>query len=103
MAGRFSDDQVRCSFCHKTQDQVHKLIAGPDGVYICDEYVDICAEIIEEENEEELEIELKPKKKKKPKKPKRVIPLEQKYTLTGIGTTSLLLIAMIIQLLMSGE
>ena len=57
----------------------------------------------EEENEEELEIELKPKKKKKPKKPKRVIPLEQKYTLTGIGTTSLLLIAMIIQSLMSGE
>ena len=57
----------------------------------------------EEENKEELEIELKPKKKKKPKKPKRVIPLEQKYTLTGIGTTSLLLIAMIIQLLMSGE
>ena len=57
----------------------------------------------EEENEEELEIELKPKKKKKPKKPKRVIPLEQKYTLTGIGTTSLLLIAMIIQLLISGE
>ena len=32
MAGRFSDDQVRCSFCHKTQDQVHKLIAGPDTV-----------------------------------------------------------------------
>ena len=57
----------------------------------------------EEENEEELEIELKPKKKKKTKKPKRVIPLEQKYTLTGIGTTSLLLIVMIIQLLMSGE
>ena len=53
MAGRFFDDQVRCSFCHKTQDQVHKLIAGPDGVYICDECVDICAEIIEEENEEE--------------------------------------------------
>ncbi len=48
MAGRISDDQVRCSFCHKTQDQVRKLIAGPDGVYICDECVDICAEIIEE-------------------------------------------------------
>ena len=48
MAGRNSDDQVRCSFCHKTQDQVHRLIAGPDGVYICDECVDICAEIIEE-------------------------------------------------------
>lgn len=57
----------------------------------------------EAEKEEELEIELKPKKKKKPKKPKRVIPIEQKYTLTGIGTTSLLLIAMVIQLLMNGE
>lgn len=53
MAGRFSDDQVRCSFCHKTQDQVRKLIAGPEGVYICDECVDICGEIIEEESEEE--------------------------------------------------
>ena len=53
MAGRFSDDQVRCSFCHKTQDQVRKLIAGPEGVYICDECVDICAEMIEEESEEE--------------------------------------------------
>ncbi|MBR2949996.1 MAG: ATP-dependent Clp protease ATP-binding subunit ClpX [Lachnospiraceae bacterium] len=52
MAGR--NDQVRCSFCHKTQDQVRKLIAGPDGVFICDECVDICAEIIEEEYEEEL-------------------------------------------------
>lgn len=55
MAGRNSDDQVRCSFCHKTQDQVRKLIAGPDGVYICDECVDICAEIIEEEYEDEPE------------------------------------------------
>ena len=53
MAGRISDDQVRCSFCHKTQDQVRKLIAGPDGVFICDECVDICAEIIEEEYEDE--------------------------------------------------
>ena len=48
MAGRFSDDQVRCSFCHKTQDQVHKLIAGPDGVYICDECVRLCMSIIDE-------------------------------------------------------
>jgi ATP-dependent Clp protease ATP-binding subunit ClpX len=51
MAGR--DDKFRCSFCGKTQDQVHKLIAGPNGAYICDECVDICAEIIEEELEEE--------------------------------------------------
>ena len=48
MAGK-SGDKIRCSFCNKTQDQVHKLIAGPSGVYICDECVDICAEIIDEE------------------------------------------------------
>lgn len=52
MAGRKDDRvQLRCSFCNKTQDQVRKLIAGPN-VYICDECVDICAEIIEEEFEE---------------------------------------------------
>ncbi len=48
MAGR-NDDKFRCSFCGKTQEQVRKLIAGPGGAYICDECVDICAEIIEEE------------------------------------------------------
>lgn len=52
MAGR-SDDKFRCSFCGKTQEQVRKLIAGPGGAYICDECVDVCAEIIEEEFEEE--------------------------------------------------
>ena len=57
MAGKNSDDKVRCSFCNKTQDQVRKLIAGPSGVYICDECVDICADIIEEEYEEEPETE----------------------------------------------
>ena len=57
MAGRNSDDRVRCSFCNKTQEQVRKLIAGPAGVYICDECVDICADIIEEEYEEEPEVE----------------------------------------------
>ena len=49
MAGKNSEDKVRCSFCNKTQDQVRKLIAGPNGAYICDECVDICSEIIEEE------------------------------------------------------
>ncbi len=39
----------RCSFCGKSQDQVQRLIAGPGGVYICDECVDLCREIIEEE------------------------------------------------------
>ncbi len=48
-----SDDKIRCSFCNKTQDQVRKLIAGPAGVYICDECIDICAEIMEEEYEDE--------------------------------------------------
>jgi len=39
----------RCSFCSKSQDQVQRLIAGPGGVYICDECIDLCREIIEEE------------------------------------------------------
>jgi len=63
MAGKISEEKVRCSFCNKTQDQVKKMIAGPGGVYICDECVDICADIIEEEYEdnpetEEMEINL---------------------------------------------
>lgn len=53
MAGKGTDGKVRCSFCNKTQDQVRKLIAGPAGVYICDECVDICADIIEEEYDDE--------------------------------------------------
>ena len=54
MAGRNSAN-IRCSFCNKTQDQVRKLIAGPSGVYICDECVEICADIVEEGYEEEEE------------------------------------------------
>lgn len=46
-------EKIRCSFCNKTEDQVRKLIAGPNGVYICDECIDICSEIIEEEMNEE--------------------------------------------------
>jgi ATP-dependent Clp protease ATP-binding subunit ClpX len=41
--------QYRCSFCGKSQEQVHRLIAGPGGVYICDECIDLCQEIIAEE------------------------------------------------------
>ena len=52
---RISDDKVRCSFCGKTEDQVRKLIAGPDGVYICDECVSICSEIMEEEFADEVQ------------------------------------------------
>ena len=52
MAGK-NDGKIRCSFCGKTQDQVGRMISGPNGAFICDECVDICAEIIEEENLEE--------------------------------------------------
>jgi ATP-dependent Clp protease ATP-binding subunit ClpX len=48
MAKRNQDDVLRCSFCGKTQDEVKKLIAGPT-VYICDECVELCSEIISEE------------------------------------------------------
>ena len=43
--------QLKCSFCGKTQDQVKRLVAGP-GVYICDECIELCSEIIGEEFEE---------------------------------------------------
>lgn len=49
MADKIRDGKIRCSFCHKSEDQVRKLIAGPDGSFICDECVGICAEILEEE------------------------------------------------------
>lgn len=52
MAGK-NDGKIRCSFCGKTQDQVGRMISYPNGAFICDECVDICAEIIEEENLEE--------------------------------------------------
>lgn len=57
MAGKSAEGKVRCSFCNKTQDQVRKLIAGPAGVYICDECVDICSDIIEEEYEDDETLE----------------------------------------------
>lgn len=53
MAVKMNGNDIRCSFCNKTQSQVRKLIAGPAGVYICDECIDICADILEEELEED--------------------------------------------------
>ena len=51
-----TNSKIHCSFCGKSQNEVRKLIAGPNGVYICDECIDICSDIIEEELEEtELE------------------------------------------------
>ncbi len=47
-----NEPKIRCSFCNKSQDQVTKLISGPNGAYICDECVAICADILDEEMEE---------------------------------------------------
>ena len=57
---KFGDEkgQLKCSFCGKSQEQVRKLVAGP-GVYICDECIELCNEIIEEEFSEDIEVELK--------------------------------------------
>ncbi|MDO4267389.1 MAG: ATP-dependent Clp protease ATP-binding subunit ClpX [Eubacteriales bacterium] len=69
MANR-PDERVRCSFCGKTQDQVKKLIAGNNNVFICDECIELCSEILEEEFEGEDGIDvdsinlLKPKEMK---------------------------------------
>jgi len=56
---KFGDEkgQLKCSFCGKSQDQVRKLVAGP-GVYICDECIELCNEIIEEELSDEIEFTL---------------------------------------------
>ena len=56
MAGR-GEDKIRCSFCGKTQSQVRKIIAGPNGAFICDECIEICNEIIEEELEDDFDNE----------------------------------------------
>ncbi len=63
---KFNDEkgQLKCSFCGKSQEQVRKLVAGP-GVYICDECIELCTEIVEEElgHEEELDMKDIPKPK----------------------------------------
>lgn len=63
---KFNDEkgQLKCSFCGKSQDQVRKLVAGP-GVYICDECIELCSEIVEEElgHEEDLDLKEIPKPK----------------------------------------
>ncbi len=67
MAGKMNrEDRIRCSFCGKPEEQAMKLIAGPNGVYICDECVELCNEIVDEEfmqhgqmpQRQELEINL---------------------------------------------
>ncbi|HAI20867.1 MAG TPA: ATP-dependent Clp protease ATP-binding subunit ClpX, partial [Clostridiales bacterium UBA8153] len=57
---KFTEDknQLKCSFCGKFQEQVKRLVAGP-GVYICDECIDLCSEIIEEELGDNVEVDMK--------------------------------------------
>ena len=55
MAGKNSGSDIRCSFCNKSQDQVKKMIAGPAGVYICDECIEICSDILEEEFDQDVD------------------------------------------------
>jgi len=67
--------QLRCSFCGKTQDQVRRLVAGP-GVYICDECIELCQEIIEEEFEDASELEIK-----EIPKPKQICDILDQYVI----------------------
>jgi ATP-dependent Clp protease ATP-binding subunit ClpX len=68
--GDHEDGELKCSFCGKDQEQVKKLVAGP-GVYICDECIELCNEIIEEELDEEMELEFK--KVPKPREIKAIL------------------------------
>lgn len=74
---KFNDEkgQLKCSFCGKSQEQVRKLVAGP-GVYICDECIDLCTEIVEEElgNEEELDLKDIPK-------PREILEILNEYVI----------------------
>lgn len=54
-----ADKTLYCSFCNKSKDEVNKLISGPDSVYICDECVELCADIIHEQNIEQARDHLK--------------------------------------------
>ncbi|QFF99592.1 ATP-dependent protease ATP-binding subunit ClpX [Psychrobacillus glaciei] len=74
---KFNDEKgnLKCSFCGKPQEQVRKLVAGP-GVYICDECIDLCSEIVEEELGVEEEIEFK-----EVPKPKEILSILDEYVI----------------------
>ena len=54
--------EQHCSFCGKSKDEVRRLIAGPDGVFICDDCVDICKAMVDETNEKDKTAEVPLKK-----------------------------------------
>ena len=70
---KYDDSRLKCSFCGKTQDQVKKLIAGPE-VYICDECVELCNEILDEEFFEGKEKDSSATRKKGEKTKDKSIP-----------------------------
>lgn len=74
---KFNDEKgnLKCSFCGKPQEQVRKLVAGP-GVYICDECIDLCSEIVEEELGIEEEVEFK-----EVPKPKEILAILDDYVI----------------------
>lgn len=74
---KFNDEKgnLKCSFCGKPQEQVRKLVAGP-GVYICDECIDLCSEIVEEELGVEEEVEFK-----EVPKPKEILSILDDYVI----------------------
>ena len=80
MAGKNSDTDIRCSFCNKTQNQVRKLIAGPSGVYICDECIDICSDILDEELEDD-EQDVREKQEINLLKPKEIKKFLDEYVI----------------------
>ncbi|MDK2856564.1 MAG: ATP-dependent Clp protease ATP-binding subunit ClpX [Bacillota bacterium] len=86
---KFTDEkgQLKCSFCGKTQDQVRKLVAGP-GVYICDECIELCNEIIEEELSDDLELELKDIPK-----PKEIAAILDQYVVSQERAKKILAVA----------
>ena len=63
---------IKCSFCGKSQEQVRRLVAGP-GVYICDECIDLCSEIIEDEFDEEIELSTAEEELPKPMQIKEIL------------------------------
>ena len=74
---KFNDEKgnLKCSFCGKPQEQVRKLVAGP-GVYICDECIELCSEIVVEELGIEEEIEFK-----EIPKPKEILNILDEYVI----------------------
>ncbi|OZM57889.1 ATP-dependent protease ATP-binding subunit ClpX [Lottiidibacillus patelloidae] len=86
---KFNDEkgQLKCSFCGKTQDQVRKLVAGP-GVYICDECIELCTEIVEEELGTEEEVEMK-----EIPKPKEIREILNEYVIGQDGAKKSLAVA----------